>query len=477
MSSSSCPHTTLLTTPSPNAALAGYTQPAPQKRVAATTASGRAHKDAQAPSPWTFPAPLILPEDELSFDPSYPPQSFRSWKQEKERNPVTPERKTIYIAAPPDVDATEAYIREWARSPKLDRTNGDIAQPCAKDIVEYLAAFYYPLPVRLLPALFRLTTWDDLRSLKSKSKSTPPAVIKHVALAHGDPCTRIRVRMTKQGVYTHQLNLNDLLDAAIESLPDDAYAILLLVDHDIYESDDDDFACGRAYGGSRVAVVSSARYHPGLDTEQGLEREHAWPASHCSAYVRQMCEGAGDDNPRPKKKKKKASKIWDDHEPGPADSPLQAAISALAVPPTSKSLIGATTNLLYLSRLALTSSHELGHCFGLDHCVYYACLMDGAASLAEDIRGAPYLCAICTVKVGAAGEEASEMNGDGAAVTRGKGKPWVKDAIAVTSRAELERNRRLHTLCIRWEAGDMFRAFGAWLGARIAELEEELKEE
>jgi archaemetzincin len=53
------------------------------------------------------------------------------------------------------------------------------------------------------------------------------------------------------------------LDAAI--LPDGAYALLFLVHQDLFKSPEDEFVYGRAYGASRVAVVSMARYNPSLD--------------------------------------------------------------------------------------------------------------------------------------------------------------------------------------------------------------------
>jgi archaemetzincin len=61
------------------------------------------------------------------------------------------------------------------------------------------------------------------------------------------------------------MNPGDLLDAAISILPDGAYAHLFLVHQDLFESPEDKFVCGRAYGASRVAVVSIARYNPSLD--------------------------------------------------------------------------------------------------------------------------------------------------------------------------------------------------------------------
>jgi archaemetzincin len=57
---------------------------------------------------------------------------------------------------------------------------------------------------------------------------------------------------------------------------------------------------------------------------------------------------------------------------------------------------------LWRYRILRTVSHELAHCFGLDHCVYYACIMQGSASLAEDARQPPYLCPVDLAKVLAA---------------------------------------------------------------------------
>ena len=54
---------------------------------------------------------------------------------------------------------------------------------------------------------------------------------------------------------------------------------------------------------------------------------------------------------------------------------------------------------LWLGRVCRTASHELGHCFGIDHCVYYACAMQGTASIQEDARQPPYLCPVDLAKV------------------------------------------------------------------------------
>lgn len=75
-----CAHSAdFVTTSSAYALVAGYTQPSLPKRLAATVSSGRT-PSAPTPSPsaHTFPAPLVLPSDDLALDPNYPPQTFRS---------------------------------------------------------------------------------------------------------------------------------------------------------------------------------------------------------------------------------------------------------------------------------------------------------------------------------------------------------------------------------------------------------------
>lgn len=78
--------------------------------------------------------------------------------------------------------------------------------------------------------------------------------------------------MPPDGVLPYQLNLNGLLDVASSVIPEDAYAILLLVEQDLFEDEDDDYCCGRAYGGSRIAVVSTARYNPSMDALQKVDK-------------------------------------------------------------------------------------------------------------------------------------------------------------------------------------------------------------
>lgn len=405
MSSISCSHNESILIPSPYARSAGYVRASPSALLAAIQSSGRVPtRSAQAgvgggkrhgqpspidpgialPSPSTYPAPLVLPGDDLADDPKQPAQSLRSWLRLKERNPVTNERRKIYVVAPPDVDPSVSDVQTWPipthldpKSPAANAWLNDHPQTDA--IMSYIRSFYTGLPVKSLNAALKFTRWED--NPHSYLGLECPTISELIGIRH-------RADPTK--TFPCQVNLNDLLDAAIELLPDDAYCLLMLIPYDLYEDDSDDFCCGRAYGGSRIAVVSSARYNPGLDAVQGawegreVDEAHAWPLSHCAAYVRSLFINSMS------KGRAKVPEV----ESSPTDSstPLGAAMraAATAVPDTAST---------YLLRVCRTATHELGHCFGLGHCVYYACFMQSTGSIAEDVRQPPYACPVCLEKI------------------------------------------------------------------------------
>jgi archaemetzincin len=417
-----CDHSSLSFTTSTHAGTVGYRQPTAQQRA---TASGK-KKNAGPLRDESFPAPMVLPGDDLSFDPAAPPQSLLSWVREKARNKLTLERNVLYVAGPPEVAANVPWVRRWSVPQQVEKVGqASLTQPVVQDVMRYLAAFYHGMRVKLLPpGDLRFTKWDT---------SKPKENSGFIGLSTTTESIGIRFRTSPDGIFQGQLNLDDLLDTAISILPDDAYALLMLVEQDLFEDEDDDFCCGRAYGGSRVAVVSMARYNPNLDERQHVERKHSWPASHCEAYMRACCgepPTARDDS--------NISKI---QEGGAHKSPLQAALAAnttalLKQPPTNPTLLSDR----WLSRVCQTASHELGHCFGIDHCVYYACVMQSTASLAEDVRQPPYLCPVDLAKV-----------------------------LRATGADVRDRYAALRGFC-RDSDAPMFAAFEAWLGARVAEV-------
>jgi archaemetzincin len=60
---------------------------------------------------------------------------------------------------------------------------------------------------------------------------------------------------------------------------------------------------------------------------------------------------------------------------------------------------GPAARRLALLRSLKLVTHELGHCFGLAHCPYYLCNMNGSNSLSESDRSPLRLCPICLEKL------------------------------------------------------------------------------
>lgn len=54
---------------------------------------------------------------------------------------------------------------------------------------------------------------------------------------------------------------------------------------------------------------------------------------------------------------------------------------------------------LCLSRLLKISSHEIGHMFGLHHCIAADCVMNGTNSMEETDRHSIRLCSVCQRKL------------------------------------------------------------------------------
>lgn len=238
----------------------------------------------------------------------------------------------------------------------------------------------------------------------------------------------MRARPASDSAFAAQLNLDDILDAAMEMLPADAYAIVLLVDHDIYESEDDDFCAGRAYGGSRVSFVQSAQYNSLLDGVNGIRRDHAWPASRCKKYIDSLCAVEEMVTKPATATQVRLSR----------SGPMRAAVNSLSKTQMSDSK--ADLEALWSSRVVRTVSHELGHCLCLAHCFYYAFIMQSTASLLEDTRQSPFLCPVCDTKISHA-VAVELLKG-----TEVDGRRWMRDRYSALKSFCEDEDRMAETL-------------------------------
>lgn len=388
----------------------------------------------------TFPAPLVLPFDNLNYDPDYETQDFTEWQQYHTRNKVTTSRKTIYIARAPEITAKVRYMHDWTM-PMLNSDEDELTMrarsPPVEDFIDYISAFYHGMDVKELPLQLKWTSWYANRK-PHLQRSIP----EYVALQHGEETTRVRTRVPPDGIFQAQLNLNDILDGAMRIPPDDAHAICLLIDHDMWE-EEDDFCCGRAYGGSGVSVVQTARYNPALDAKEGIDREHMWPLSHCKDFVDKICLTEDLATQKPTQRQIRDSR----------SGPMRRAVDAASAWGCAA---GHRENedALWFSRLARTVSHEIAHCFAFDHCVYYACNLQGTAGMKEDVRQPPYLCPVCEVKIShAIATEA--LNGG-----EEQRKMWVKDRC-------LHLQRFCRNLQQEGKGTAMWSGLEAWLDERL----------
>lgn len=362
-----------------------------------------------------FPPATVLPGDDLHLDPEYPPQTFTEFRDDRDRASRTHKRNTIYL------------VRLCGCPPPPHACSCEKDAPSLMDISSYISAYYYGIPVRVLPP-FRLEPWEEPPKGRKRARKGAPGVpapppASHLAVRTPTTLVRTRVRSPSlDGLFARQLHVSDILDACVDTLPADGFSILCVSNEDIFDQDDDDeednlFTCGRAYGGSRIACVSAARYRPTLDVTSGV--------------LARLPKGVGGPIHAG------SAPAWPHGSRHPHAGAVAAA-AALPRPASPAQQLG-----VWLSRVCKTAAHELGHCAGLDHCCYGACAMQGSAHLQEDLRTPPFLCPVDLRKI-----------------------------LFVTGGAAVPRYEALLALCERDDLRgvETFAAFAAWLRARLAGL-------
>lgn len=468
-------------------------------RLAAATLDNKVpdSRRRDVPRPSSFPAPLVMPDDLLAVEEDEAPQPLHEFASNKHRNRVTPARRTLYVIDSPNFMNETEYLQGWqdplvpsGPENKPPRGSTSASQPSVDDLAEYVAAFYHGLDVKVLKNHFRFVPWTE-----KKRKAGASGEGRYVGLAgnpppsspqQGEVVTRIRHRPSKDGLATHgQLNLNDLLDGLLAALPADAFAAALLMRHDMYEDEQDDFCCGRAYGASRICVASTFRYHPKLGPFEGISLEHTWPASHCREYADNLwgCMREEDDkatsvrrgfnssqmvkvpHPTTRKGKKDPSGSRSDADHEGLMPPLVAAILAAKDYSTPKTK--ADWDALWLARACVVTVHEFGHCIGIAHCTYYACAMQGTASVAEDTQQPPYLCPVCSSQVSYSIAVEPVLKAEKLGVVQDRER----------RRIELDREWTLgqytalkHFAAKKGGGTAMFRGLEAWIDMRLLEM-------
>ena len=273
----------------------------------------------------------IISNDQNFVPPhAKPPRTFKqdwdTFLNDEERNPATAGRRTLLLVP-----------LGWSHAETALSPHSATQLPGLHDVAAYLEAFT-TLPCRIAAQELKVVDWQ-------------PASPRFLAvLTTANALVRVRCRRAPDGEFAQQLNCSDLLDALSEELPEDVYSIVGLTFFDIH--DDGQLVGGRAYGGSRIAVISLARYHPDFRGEF-----EEWPHSH------------------------------------PAQTPLLSAARAAASASSPTVDTPASRSAWWLAQVAVTVSHEVGHCMGLEHCTAYSCYMG-------ELEGQPpYACPDCLRKL------------------------------------------------------------------------------
>ena len=292
------------------------------------------------------------------------------------------------------------------------------------------------------------TSPEGTKRAAKRARPATAAAAAAVAVRTAVSEVRVTVRApSADGAFARQLALNDVLDALMEALPADAFALLGVTAEDLFESDEDVFTCGRAYGGSRIALVSAARYAPELDVSAGLSAELSWPFGTSARFGPAIAAARALQR-------------------APGQEGAGGGAGARAGAAGGGGDCGSAT---WLARVARTCAHELGHCLGLEHCVYFACTMQGSASLAEDLLQPPFLCPVCLAKTLEAAAAAAAHRGAAPAKVKTKTKAPAPGANVAAARRRYER---ILAFCERPDAraSPTFAAFAAWLRLRLLGL-------
>lgn len=207
--------------------------------------------------------------------------------------------------------------------------------PIFEDLAEY-ARLFFCLPVEVLPSV-TIERRDEatiywIESAAMKSRVDRNATRK--STRSSKCCLEFR---HKSGPSGHlQLKCSSVLLRLRQTLPDDAICLIGLTMFDLYDDDPDLFVAGLAAGNQRVGVFSFFRYNPTLNF---------------------------------------SSEFWYDVK-------------------RSRKMALAEQKRTILQRSCKLLVHEVCHLLGLDHCIWYSCLMNGSGHLDEDYSQPMALCPV-----------------------------------------------------------------------------------
>ena len=213
--------------------------------------------------------------------------------------------------------------------------NFDVGDAPNFDHLAEYARLFFCLPVEVLPVV--TLEEDSEASVYWIESAEMRSRVDKTAERKSPRASKCRLDLRRERGHL-QLNCSSLLSRLQRALPDDALCLIGLTMFDLYEEDADLFVAGLASGSRRVAVFSFFRYDPALSF---------------------------------------SPEFWYDLKRSRREKAAASSRETTVLQRSCKLLV-----------------HELGHLLGLDHCVWFSCLMNGAGHLLEDFRQPMVLCPV-----------------------------------------------------------------------------------
>lgn len=197
----------------------------------------------------------------------------------------------------------------------------------------------FGFPQSGVPPNGKIPLVQTLKEFAEAYFSMPVDVLRCLSLSEHNITTRINQLTQKQQILAGDILaiLQKNIPRSVAGATADAFCVFAITMEDLYPEPSWNFVFGQATLGERVGVYSFARYDPAFYGQQ-----------------------QGEDYK------------------GPRSAGIQKLI---------------------LRRSCKILAHETGHMFGLTHCIYFDCVLNGSNHLAESDARPAYLCPVCLRKL------------------------------------------------------------------------------
>lgn len=336
---------------------------------------------------------------------------------------ANPGRSTIYILPVGEIPTAESRIL------------------CLPALLDYTRLMFPGFHVRALPAAHI-----------APQRSQGPGVVRFQwrDATPDAPPLDVALGRTRWDKHTgrRQLHVDPLLSTlgairasgSFKRAHPDCFCVMgLSLGEDLYSHASDLFVAGMAAGGSKVAVFSLARYDPRVQFSRShwyewrfVQDDTLLPEPRRTFDPEEAEDVEGDEDVEMKSDPEpEEQEVQPEERVGQRRTRRAAAVRAskrLRLAPQARSLMqrtargsrtgqpvkaGRLATLELHSRLPIDRPqeqawllrslrllvHELGHLFGLGHCVYFACLMNGSGHLGQDFQTPMHLCPVDLAKL------------------------------------------------------------------------------